>query len=735
MKRMWIGLIGFLIVATGAPAAAEEKARSLGEIVVTEEKLFAPTKQTNETVYTGTEITDKGVEIQGSKTQTSVYEAINILPGISVESADPYGLAAEQRVIRVRGVRGYLGALTVEGVPNYGGNPIGPREYVYDMENFQSISVFKGAVPADLGVGVGSRGGAIEMKPRWPEEKFGLQLAPGIGTDSYFRTFVRIDSGSLNQADTRLSGSYSYTKADKWKGPGELGPRNNVNLALTQPVSDWGDVKVWFNYNDLEQNFYRALSYSQVQNLGENYYFDYNETLTGIPARDIYYFDYNRADFNNKDLLALITVRPVDRLRLSLKPYFFDEDSEIYQGVISAGGRIQKRNRDIERTGAIGEVGWEADAFKTVVGYQYEKSDMQIFTENYAITASGLAFRGQGVFATTGDTYIHSPYAKIAGTYGAFDWQAGLKYFRFEDSASEGYVTGPAPDYAPQRAPDLDREAETYDIWLPSVGAAYKLTEDVQTYASYGKNFIRPYAYLPLINLYNANRPAFIAAGVTLNDLFEGRDIEESDNIDFGVRFKTPRFEIAPTAFYSKHRNLLTTVYDPRVNLSYQQNVGKATGYGLDVETKFYFGKSLTLFVNPSYTVLEYDENITYQGKTLMAEGNQVVDTPEFMVKAGLLYKWGDLEIIPMLRYVGSRYGDVEHKEKVDSYIVADLRLTYTLKKIPVGRSLKFALDLTNLFDKEYISVVNVMDDNREGSASYYPGAPFTAVLTASLEF
>ncbi len=735
MKKTWIGLIALIGFTTAMTVQAQEKATSLGEIVVTGEKLFTPTKQTDETVYTGSEITEKGIEIQGGKAETSVYEAINILPGISVESADPYGLAAEQRVVRVRGVRGYLGALTLEGVPNWGGNPIGPREYLYDTENLQSISVYKGAVPADLGTGVGSRGGAIELKQRWPEEKFGVDFSQSLGTDSYLRSFVRMDSGSLTQADTRLSGSYSYTDADKWKGPGEVGPRHNANLALTQPVGEIADVKVWFNYNDLEQNLYRPLAYSQVQSLGDNYKFDYNEERTGIAARDIYFFDYNKGSFTNKDLLALITVKPLDRFRFSLKPYFFNEDSEIYQGVTSGGGQIQKRNRDIERTGAIGEVGWDAEAFKTVLGYHFEKSDMKIFTENYGITASGLAFRGQGVFATTGDTYIHSPYLKIAGTYQGFDWQAGLKYFRFEDSASEGYVTGPAPAYAPQRAPDLDREGKTYDIWLPTVGAGYKLSDNLQVYASYGKNFIRPYSYLPLVTLYNTNRAAFVANGITLNDLFKGYDMEESDNIDLGVRFKTAHFEIAPTVFYAKHENLLTTVYDRRVNLSYQQNIGKATGYGLDLETNFYIDKSLTLFINPSYTILEYDEALTYQGRTLKAEGNQVVDTPEFMVKAGLLYRWGDLEIIPMVRFLGSRYGDVEHKEKVDSYLLADLRLTYTLKKIPIARALKLSLDLNNLFDKEYISVVNVSDDNRDGSTSYYPGAPFTALVSASLEF
>jgi len=37
-----------------------------------------------------------------------------------------------------------------------------------------------------------------------------------------------------------------------------------------------------------------------------------------------------------------------------------------------------------------------------------------------------------------------------------------------------------------------------------------------------------------------------------------------------------------------------------------------------------------------------------------------VVDTPKWLIKGGLIFKYGGLEIVPMLRYVGERYGDVE---------------------------------------------------------------------------
>ena len=464
-KKLWTGFIfiGIMNVMLPLMAAAEEGVTDLGHLVVTGEKLFVPTMESDETVYTGTKVTKEGIESEGSKAQTSVYQAIDILPGISVESADPYGLGAEQSAIRVRGMRGYLGAMTVEGVPNYGGNPIGPREYLYDTENFQSISVYKGAVPGDLGTGVGDRGGAIELSPQWPGETFGAQLKQGVGTDGYHRSFLRLDSGSLTEADTRFSGSYSYTQAEKWKGPGEAGPRNNANIALSQPIGDHVDVKVWFNYNDLKKDLYRSLSYNQAQSLSANYKFDYNPDLSETKAQDIYYYGYNRGSFENDDALALIKITPIDHLKFTVKPYYCHENSEIYQGVTSSGGRVQKRNREIKRPGAIGEVAWNSPFFTTALGYHFEKSDMKIYTENYGITSSGLSWQGYGNFASPSDSYINSPYFKIAGSHERFDWQAGLKYFRYDEGASEGYVTD-SKTYELIRAPDLDREERVYDI-------------------------------------------------------------------------------------------------------------------------------------------------------------------------------------------------------------------------------------------------------------------------------
>jgi iron complex outermembrane recepter protein len=743
MGRVLIGLflVGMML-STGLQVYAQEEAAPLEEIVVTGEKLVTPTKQTGETVYTGKEITRKGMEIEGSKASTSVYEAADMLPGINVESPDPFGLAAEQRNVRVRGVRASLGAMSVEGVPNYGGNPIGPREYIYDMENMQGIAVYKGAIPSDLGTGVGGRGGVFELRPRWPEKKFGFEASQAYGSWDYQRSFFRIDSGSLPVTGTRLSSSFSYTEADKWKGPGDLGPRKNVNFMLSQPVPCDEEIKFWLNVNDVVQDLYRPLTFAQVRSLDENYGFDYNNRLAqrGTAAQrrlqNINYYLYNQADLTNIDLLSIIPVKINDMVKLTFKPYYSIEDSNLLNGSTSQGGLVTKRIRDIERYGAISEAQFTFPWLQSTVGYWYESVDMLINTENYL--PGSLAFRGYGIKTEAEDNgIVHSPYVKFAGKLWHFDWQAGVKYFYYTDPATKGF-TSTAPTFEPVRARDLDRDEKTYEEWLPSVGLAYNFTDSAQVYASYGRSLIRPYSYVPLINLYNQNRAAFIAAGVTLNDLFNGYAPEISDNFELGARYKTDLFEIMPAVFFSKHDNLLTTIHDPRITaagVNYQQNIGKATGIGFELDTSLFIKDYLTFFFNPAFISLTYDEDLTFAGNTLEAKGNQVVDTPEWLIKSGLIVKYDGFEVVPMMRYVGERYADVEHKERIGDHFLADLMLSYTLKNVLKAEDMRFSLEFYNLFDKKYVSVINVSDDNRAGSTSFLPGAPFTVVMRASVNF
>ena len=117
------------------------------------------------------------------------------------------------------------------------------------------------------------------------------------------------------------------------------------------------------------------------------------------------------------------------------------------------------------------------------------------------------------------------------------------------------------------------------------------------------------------------------------------------------------------------------------------------------------------------------------------SKGRQVVDTPRFMARTGLSYRWGNFEISPSIRYLGPRFGNATHTERIGSHVVADLALNYTRKKALGNATLKAGLELNNLFNRKYVAVVNASDDNQGGAASYMAGAPFGAALKVGLEW
>ncbi len=745
--------LGLLIVASFAIAEEikkeEKEEAKLEEIVVTGEKIITPTKEAAETVYTGVEVTKEGLKLGGEKGSHNVWEAISILPGVMFESPDPANLASTQMRVRIRGVSGSLGSMSIEGIPIYGGNPIGPRTYILDLENFESIAVYKGAVPADLGPGAGTRGGALQLRPLWASDKFGVTLNQSLGMFDYTKSFIRLDSGKLGPYGTKFSLSYSYAEEDKWRGEGKVGPRNNVNFSLVQPIGDKLVINLWGNFNEIKQHKFRSLTFAQADNLNEYRRYDYTKNLTGDPSADWQYYDFNTLEWTNYDIYALIDYKLTENFKFTLKPYFRQEEKEEWAGTGSLSGPkaskpgVQLSGWTSQKWGTLGEISADFKYIKGSLGYQYEESDwIDSLAKNFWLNPDGsLQFVGWGRYTESkGPGSRYSPYAKLSGTIGKFNWQGGLKYLKTEESDNEGYVTKYDSEGNPylERESKMDYGARTYTAWLPTAGLSYVINENLEVYTSAGRTFQQPYAYMPLINLYYALYNKFGKMGITLEDLFKEYKPEKTDNLDIGLRFRKNFVELYPTIFFSRHKNLNTTITpgwmdpdDPSKPLLYQGKpasystfVGKANGYGFELGSNFTISDNLNFFFNPTYSKLTYDGDIVSGGTKYNTDGKQVADVPEWSLATGVIAKYKGIEAVPTLRYVGKRYGDIAHNEKIPSYTVVDLKLGYNIEKFHFFKDLRLSLEAYNLFDKKYIV-----------SPSYYPGAPFTLVGSLSCRF
>jgi len=557
-KRLILSIvcIFFLIMATNSIAGDEgKKVYSLGTITV-QDQLILPTRQAGDSLYTGSSVTRKGMELLGTPAETSIYNALSILPGTNVESFDPYGLSYSYT--RVRGLKEMFIGMTVEGIPNYGIMPIGAREQIVDTQNLKSISLYKGASPADLGTGSGNRGGAIELQLRRPEDKIGAEISQSFGSDDFMRTFLRVDSGRL-PTKTKFFASYSYSKADKWKGEGELGPRDHVTLGLSQEFGDKVNCDIFFNFNEIERHSFQSLDYDEARDIDDYYDKSFIPELTYDKIMNKDYYDYNREKHINRDFMAIIDVAVSENTNLSLKPYYSSEDAttkgkaQFMMGTTEIPGIVDKI-KDLERYGIIPELSLDFSAYTVTAGYWFESHNLEKYMKKYFTTANdGLDYKGYGYYAKNdGNGEIHSPYAKISGKLDKFKFQAGLKYFYYEEPASTGYK----PDLSAED-PDISLKAVDYDEFLPTAGIGWEFNKNSEMYLNYGRNYMRPYAYVPVTTNYAKNRSFFKIANMTLQDIMDKWEMETSDNFDISFRYHRKNFSIAPVAFYSKHHDLL----------------------------------------------------------------------------------------------------------------------------------------------------------------------------------
>lgn len=707
--------------------------RQIDEITV-QGNITGPVKQTGDVLFTGTAITPKGIKAMGVGANNSVYQSLDIIPGIAVETNDPYGLS--EKTVRVRGVKSNFSGMTIEGFPNYGIMPIGARDDIYDMENMKSISIFKGATPADLGTATGSKGGVIELKYERPADSLKFKIKQLGGNKSYLRSFARIDLGRLTEVTSAFV-SMSRSSADKWKGNGELGPRYNATLGIEQRFGASTNLNLFANYNTIDRHHFRKLNFGQASDIENTYMTSYNTGLKNNPAEDQFYFHFNRGTYTNQDIMVLLSHSLSPATHLFLRTYYSNEDALHKETVKRGPGYfLLDRKRDTERTGVIPEIESSFWKFEYSLGYWFESASNSANVYNNRINSDGVIPAGYGFYTITEDnSQIHSPYAKIAWSTGRFKLQGGIKYFSYTEPAAQRFTSETPERLSAEPNPNLYTETMTYQALLPSFGIGYKINMHLNIYLNYGKNYMRPYMYSPIISLYTNNMETFNQQNMTLQDIFDEWKMETSDNIDLGIRFSSDYFSLSSSLFWAKHKDVLASTFNPAVQLDYFQNSGMLTGYGIDLELYVKPMKSVLIFLNPAWNSMSYDENLEQGNETIRTKGNQIPATPKFSIKSGIIHTTGRLNTSLFVKHTGTRFGNATNTEKIAAYTISDFRADYVIGNIFKHIDLKVNLEVSNILNQKYVGAIDVSDDTRGGSASYFAGTPRSIVAGVELEF
>lgn len=358
---------------------------------------------------------------------TSPLKAIENLPSVNFQSADPFGSYEWATRVTIRGFNQNQLGFTLDGVPlgdaSYGNLNGLHISRAAATENLASTRVTQGA--GALGTqATNNLGGTIEFATLDPKDHFALDAAATYGSFNAVRGFVRANAGSADGA--RGFVSYAYQNSDKWKGFGQQ--RQHVVSAKGVVPLGAAELAGYASYSDRREVDYQDLSLEMLGRLGyrwDNVSNDYakavlladigaNNGYTGVvstnPAAgtawpapitngdDAYYSGGGL----RKDALGWLGLKaPLgDNFKLELKTYYHDNKGRglWWTPYVASPNGIPMSQRtteySIQRGGLFGTITGEIGAHKLVLGAWLEHNDFDQARRYYAVASRTNPGRG-----------------------------------------------------------------------------------------------------------------------------------------------------------------------------------------------------------------------------------------------------------------------------------------------------------------------------------------------------
>ncbi|MFN9779893.1 MAG: TonB-dependent receptor [Alphaproteobacteria bacterium] len=367
-------------------------------------------------------VTDTYLDSQGAG--QTVFQSINLLPGVSFTNSDPYGSSGGN--VRVRGFDGARVSLTVDGIPlNDTGNYAIFTNQQVDPEYLSRVTVNTGTTDVDSPT-ASATGGTINVVTRKPYKDLTLSVNAAAGSFDYSRFIGIIDTGEYN--GTSAFAGVSVQEYNKFKGPGSL-EKTQGNARIYQEVGESSFISLIGHYNENRNNFYRNLSYADIAAFGygfdnlasctrdaangvadingviDNVQNDGLSTLAGgtnnilNPGSCTNFFGLRINPSNTGNLRAQANLQLTDTLRLTVDPS--------WQYVKANGGGTTVLAETDRRLGGTGrDLNGDGDTLDQIRLYTPNNTN----TSRYGVTAS-LIWQpvGEGTFrvAYTGDHGRH----------------------------------------------------------------------------------------------------------------------------------------------------------------------------------------------------------------------------------------------------------------------------------------------------------------------------------------
>ena len=675
---------------------------------------------------------------------TSPLKAIEKLPSVSFQSADPFGTYEWSSRVSIRGFNQNQLGYTLDGIPlgdsSYGNNNglhIG-RAIISENIGVTRVSQGSGSIGTQA---TNNLGGTLEFFSADPSDGFGVDANLTYGSSNTMRAFGRINFGEAGGVRGFLSGVYH--NADKWKGGGEQRSMH-VNAKAIIPVGD-AEFDGFFSYSDRAEQDYQDLSLEMINRLGydhDNYFPDYAKAISA--ARGVYVAPINNLDDSyydasglRKDTLASygLTAPLADGVTFKIKAYYHNNTGQGTWGtpyVPSPNGvpmSARTTEYDIQRGGVFSSLNAEVGDHAVTVGSWYEHNDFTQARRFYAYesnTTPGLdhtkflrnPFFTQWLFDFNTDTLQYYVQDKIS--LGDLTINLGWKGFQVNNE-SDPRIQGSL----------AAGKIKSQDWFQPHAGVAYKMTEKAEIFGGFTQ-VTRAFVSSATSGPFATTQAGFDAL------LARGLKPESSDTFELGARYNDNVFNGVIGVYYVNFRNRLLGVQTGAGivgNPAILQNVGSVRSLGFEAAGDVRLGGGMTLFASYSYTGATYRENVITPTAVIATKGKEVVDTPKHLLRGEVAYDSDAFFGRVGANYMSKRYFNYLNDRSVPSRVLVDATVGYRLDA-GLRAPLELQLNATNLFGTDYVSTIGSNGFGNSGdNQTLLAGSPRQVFLTLKAGF
>lgn len=684
---------------------------------------------------------------------TSPLKAIEKLPGVNFQAADPFGAYEWSTRIVVRGFNQNQMGFTLDGVPlgdmsygNHNGLHISravPSELVGRVSLSQGAGALGTASTSNLG-------GTIEFSSADPAEAFGARIEGTGGSDRTRRYVGVIDTGSLGDGGPRAYLAVVDSVTDKWKGSGEQQQRM-YNLKVTQSFGESTTLTAYFNQSERAENDYQDMSYDIIRRRGamwDNFAPNWDAAVraavscaasgysSAVVCDDAY---WNAAGVRD-DKLGYIGLKSSlsDDLEVNAKAYIHQNEGMGLWGtpyVPTPGGAplsVRTTEYDIDRKGVIASLRWNIDAHAVDAGVWVERNDFtqarrfypesnplaptQDFTgflKNPLLTQWQYDFETRTTQFHVADTYTVSDDLRV---------NFGFKSMKVENSART--VTGP----------NKTGTIDVSEAFLPQVGFAWAMDDSNEIFGQAARN-ARAFVSANTAGPFSTTAAGFAAIKDTLQP-------ETSDTFELGWRFRSAALEGSLTAYHVAFKDRLLAIQQgPGIvgNPSVLANVGGVTSNGVEAALNWRPIEHLTVFASAAWNDSTFDDDYFTNGNRISVSGKTVPDAPKTMFRGEVAYDDGNFFAKADVNHVDKRYYTFLNQGSVDAYTLLNATVGYRLTAVGFLRDLTLQASVTNASDELYISTVGsngfVNADPSGTTQTLLVGAPRQYFVTLKARF